>query len=67
MAIQTLKFRAKRESMLEKEELEKLAGKMDSFFDEVKCDLTNTRLIHKPQVEVNFLVNVHFSFIFSGA
>ena len=67
MAIQTLKFRAKRESMLEKEALEKLAGKMDSFFDEVKCDLTNTRLIHEPQVEVNFLVNVHFSLIFSGA
>ena len=39
MAIQTLKFRAKRESMLEKEELEKLAGKMNSLFDKVKSNL----------------------------
>ena len=63
MAIQTLKFRAKRESMLEKEELEKLAGKMNSFFDEVKCDF-NTHLIHESQIEVNFLVNVQFLFYF---
>ena len=36
MAIQTLKFRAKRESMLERKELENLAGKIDSLCEEVK-------------------------------